>query len=140
MHLHVQSQELWSTGKHTLNCYVSTQSKILDKYFYLADDVINHMMVCTIEGIGAMAVIAVQDRIRVIDGKGKLLYSTQLDSYVTCFDIRPEPSSKGFPLLVFGTKAGSIGAVELTTDEAIVLWECDFTFDGKSSVSHIKVA
>ena len=72
----MQSQELWSTGKHTLNCYVSTQSKILDKYFYLADDVINHMMVCTIEGVGAMAVIAVQDRIRVIDGKGKLLYST----------------------------------------------------------------
>jgi len=26
VHLHVQNQELWSTGKHTLNCYVSTQS------------------------------------------------------------------------------------------------------------------
>jgi hypothetical protein len=92
----------------------------LDKYFYLADDVINHMMVCTIDGVGAMAVIAVQDRIRVIDGKGKLLYSTQLDSYVTCFDIRPEPSSKGFPLLVFGTKAGSIGAVDDRRSNCVV--------------------
>jgi hypothetical protein len=55
-------------------------------------------------------------------------------------DLQPEPSHKGFPVLIYGTKSGGIGAIELTQDEAIVLWECDFTFDGKSPVSHLKVA
>lgn len=67
VHLHVQQQELWSTGKHTLNCYMSTASKIFDKYFYLAEDIINHMMVATIHGDTASAIIAVQDKIRTID-------------------------------------------------------------------------
>jgi hypothetical protein len=43
-------------------------------------------------------------------------------------------------LIIYGTKNGTIGAVELTKDEAIVLWEVDFTFEGKSAVTHIKVA
>jgi Bardet-Biedl syndrome 7 protein len=58
VHLHVQSQELWSTGKHTLNCYSSTEARIFDKYFYLAEDVISHMMV-TIHLNVAFAIIAV---------------------------------------------------------------------------------
>lgn len=49
-------------------------------------------------------------------------------------------TKNGYPLIVYGTKSGSIGAIELTKDEAIVLWETDFTFETKSIVSHIKVA
>jgi len=59
---------------------------------------------------------------------------------VTCLDLQLAPSSKDLPLLVYGTKSGGIGAVELASDEAIVLWEVDCTFEGKSAVSHIKVA
>jgi hypothetical protein len=43
-------------------------------------------------------------------------------------------------LIVYGTKQGNIGAIELTKDEAIVRWETDFAFENKSAVSHIKVA
>ena len=43
-------------------------------------------------------------------------------------------------MIIYGTKNGTIGAIELTKDEAIVLWEVDFTFEGKSAVTHIKVA
>lgn len=46
----------------------------MDKYFYLAEDNINHMMVCSISNEQAMAVIAVQDKIRIIDSKGAMLY------------------------------------------------------------------
>jgi len=31
-------------------------------------------------------------------------------------------------LIIYGTKSGNIGAIELTKDEAIVLWETDYTF------------
>jgi hypothetical protein len=47
----VQGQELWSTGKHTLNCYISADNRIVDKYFYLGEDVINHMMVADIPNL-----------------------------------------------------------------------------------------
>jgi hypothetical protein len=57
-----------------------------------------------------------------------------------CLDIRPKLTKAGCPLIVYGTKNGNIGAVELTKDEAIVLWETDFTFEKKSGVSLIKVA
>ena len=53
---------------------MSTASKIFDKYFYLAEDIINHMMVATIHGDSPSAIIAVQDKIRVIDGKGQIMY------------------------------------------------------------------
>ena len=69
-----------------------------------------------------------------------MLYQTQLDANVTCFDLQEAPTRNGYPLLVYGTKSGNIGAIELTADEAIVLWETDFAFEGKSIVSHVKVA
>lgn len=59
---------------------------------------------------------------------------------MTCFDLQEQPTRNGFPLLVYGTKSGNIGAIELTSDEAIVLWETDFAFENKAIVSHIKVA
>jgi len=49
-------------------------------------------------------------------------------------------TKNGFPLVVYGTKSGNIGAVELTEDEAIVLWETDYSFENKSIVTHVKVA
>lgn len=42
--------------------------------------------------------------------------------------------------MIYGLKNGGIGALELTKDEAVVLWETDFTLEGKAAVSHIKVA
>lgn len=135
----MQGQELWSTGKHTLNCYASAENRIVDKYYYIAEDVINHMTVVMI-GSDALAAVAVQDKIRIIDNKGSMLYQTQLDAHVTCFDVQEAPTKNGFPLLIFGTKSGNIGAIELTIDEAIVLWETDYQFENKSIVTHVKVA
>lgn len=43
-----------------------------------------------------------------------------MDSYVTCFDIETVGSK---PVLIYGTKNGGIGAIELNIDEAILLWE-----------------
>ena len=42
--------------------------------------------------------------------------------------------------MIFGLKNGGIGALELTNDEAVVLWESDFSLEGKAAVSHLKVA
>jgi hypothetical protein len=55
-----------------------------------------------------------------------MLYQTQLDSQVLCFDLQEEPTKNGFPLVVAGTKSGNLAAIELTNDEAIVLWETDY--------------
>lgn len=40
-------------------------------------------------------------------------------------------------MLIYGLKNGSLGAIELTKDEAIVLWEYD-VMDNKSAISIIK--
>ena len=85
-------------------------------------------------------VIAVGDKIRTIDGHGKMLYQIQLDSKVTCFDLQSEPASSGYPLLIFGLKNGGLGALELTNQEAVVLWESECSLEGKAAVSHLKVA
>ena len=85
-------------------------------------------------------VIAVGDKIRTIDGHGKMLYQIQLDSKVTCFDLQSEPASSGYPLLIFGLKNGGLGALELTNHEAVVLWESECSIEGKAAVSHLKVA
>ena len=85
-------------------------------------------------------VIAVGDKIRTIDGHGKMLYQIQLDSKVTCFDLQSEPASSGYPLLIFGLKNGGLGALELTNQEAVVLWESECSLEGKAAVQHLKVA
>jgi hypothetical protein len=54
--------------------------------------------------------------------------------------MQAEMTASGCPLIVFGTRNGGIGAIELTRDEAIVLWETESVFDTKSAVYHIKVA
>jgi len=43
--LHVQGQNLWSSGMFTLNCYQSANNQIIDKYYYLSEDKINDMIV-----------------------------------------------------------------------------------------------
>ena len=54
--------------------------------------------------------------------------------------MQPELTTRGFPLLIYGLKSGGLGALELSNDEAVVLWEVDFTFEGKAPVAHLKVA
>ena len=49
-------------------------------------------------------------------------------------------TKNGYPLLIYGSKSGNIGAIELMQDEAIVLWETDFAFENKGIVSHIRIA
>ena len=44
----VFGNDLWSTGTSTLNCYTSQGGKIVDKYFYLSDEVIACMDVVEI--------------------------------------------------------------------------------------------
>ena len=60
----------------------------------------------------------------------------QQDSNVTCFSLAKETTGTGNALLIYGCKNGRMGAIELTKDEAIVLWENEV--HGKSSISHIK--
>ena len=43
-------------------------------------------------------------------------------------------------MLIYGLKSGGLGALELSNDEAVVLWEIDFSFEGKAPVAHLKVA
>lgn len=117
---------------------MSTEQRIVDKYYYVAEDAISHMAVANLQSLGAHAVIAVQDKIRVIDNRGQVKYQSQLDSQVTAFDLRSEPSKSGCPILIYGTKNGNLGAIELTPDEAIVLWETDFNIS--SGISLLKVA
>lgn len=121
-----------------MNCYVSTENRIVDKYYYVAEDFITNMKVVVITK--PTPVIAVGDKIRTIDGHGKMLYQIQLDSRVTCFDLQIEPASSGYPLLIFGLKNGGIGALELTNDEAVVIWESDCSIEGKAAVTQLKVA
>jgi len=48
--LHVQAQNLWSAGEYILNCYESVNNKIIDKYFFICEDRINDMLVCSVSG------------------------------------------------------------------------------------------
>ena len=62
--------------------------------------------------------------IKVIDDAGRLLYQTVLDAAPTCCILLPRDGSEQSPtLLLYGLKNGAIGALELQSDEAIVLWE-----------------
>ena len=68
-----------------MNCYISAENRIVDKYYYVAEDYIVNMKVVTIQK--PTPVIAVADKLRTIDTYGKMIYQIQLDSKVTCFDI-----------------------------------------------------
>ena len=120
----VMGSDLWSTGTNTLNCYASQGGKIVDNYFYLSDEKITKMDVCEIQGAkGYSPVLACGDSLRVISASGSLLYQVKMDSQVTCFSQQKEKTTRSCPLLVYGCKNGAVGAVEMTRDEAIVLWE-----------------
>ena len=99
-----------------------------------------NMMVVVITKTIVAPVLAVSDKMRVIDSLGKILYQIQLDAKVTCFDVQQEPAVSGFPLVIYGLKNGGIGALELTNDEAVVIWEADYSLKGKAAVAHLKVA
>ena len=44
-------------------------------------------------------------------------------------------------ILIFGLQNGNIGAIEVTSDEAILLWEIECSQDeDKAPVSHLKIA
>jgi hypothetical protein len=110
----------------------------VDNYYYLSDEKIKQMDISEIFGGQIqLPVIACGDCIKVIDGRGAILYEIKLDSQVNCFSQQKEKTSRGCPLIIYGCKNGSIGALELTKDEAIILWENDC--DHRSAVSLIKV-
>ena len=47
--LHVEGMNLWSAGAYTLNCYASKNNSIADKYFFICEDVINDMVVTSVD-------------------------------------------------------------------------------------------
>jgi hypothetical protein len=53
---------------------VSAESRIVDKYYYVAEDFIVNMKVVVISKGQPTPVIAVADKIRTIDSHGKVLY------------------------------------------------------------------
>lgn len=79
--LHVANQNLWSAGEYILNCYESSGSKIVDKYFYICDDKINDLIVAPVAGQMVMnPILACQDKqIRILsdvgEGKTEILYT-----------------------------------------------------------------
>lgn len=127
--------DLWSTGLHTLNCYTSSGGKIVDKYYYMSDETIATMDVATINGVN-LPILACGDQIRVIGSDGKVLYTAQMESQITCFSLQKEPTQRGGFVLVYGLRNGCIGAVELSGDEAVVLWECEWMME-RSPISYL---
>ena len=131
-HLHVLGTNLWSAGAYTLNCYASANNAIADKYFFVCDDKINEMIVHhgDLTGSGVVepyVILACNDcSIKVIDDQGELIYKTTLDAAPTCITlIKAQPESQGPLILMYGLQNGNIGAVELSKDEAVGLWEVD---------------
>ena len=75
---------LWSAGAYTLNCYTSSNNSIADKYYFLCDDIINDMLVTSLDTSSqtdSSVVLACNDStIKVVSDEGKLLYSAMLYS------------------------------------------------------------
>ena len=69
---------LWSAGAYTLNCYTSSNNSIADKYYFLCDDIINDMLVTSLDPesqTDSSVVLACNDStLKVISDEGKLLY------------------------------------------------------------------
>ena len=49
--------------------------------------------------------------------------------------------NEGVPLLLYGLQNGNFGAIELSEDDSILLWEYDSHIEGnRAPITHIKVA
>ncbi len=82
--------------------------------------------------------------IKVIDDSGQLIYQTILDAAPNCITLvnkQNDAETSGPLILLYGLQNGNIGAVELSRDEAVGLWELDCNQEeNKAPVSHLKVA
>lgn len=131
-----------------MNCYASANNAIADKYFFVCDDKINEMIVHhgDLRGNGMIepfVILACNDcTIKVIDDTGSLIFQTILDAAPNCITLVKQSSEAPGPLiLMYGLQNGNIGAVELSRDEAVGLWELDCNSEeSKAPVSHLKVA
>ena len=124
--LHVQGTYLWTAGEFTVNCYESTKSRIEDKYYYTCDERINDMLMLEF-GNKFYPLLGCQDStMRLIDPTGKLQYMNTFSSPVSCI-ASADRTKRDAPLVCFGLKNGTIGAVECTVgeDEAVILWEIE---------------
>lgn len=81
-------------------------------------------------------ILACQDStIKVLNHRGGILYQARMESPVMSVSLAEELTSRGCPLLCYGLKNGNIGALELSKEEAIHLWEVDCQDDGRAPVS-----
>ncbi len=82
--------------------------------------------------------------IKVIDDSGQLIYQTILDAAPNCITLvnkQNDAETSGPLILLYGLQNGNIGAIELSRDEAVGLWELDCNSEeNKAPVSHLKVA
>lgn len=149
--LHVEGMNLWSAGAYTLNCYASKNNSIADKYFFICEDVINDMVVTSLNPqaeVGSresLVALACNDStIKAISEDGKLMYQTVLDAAPITLSLVNNEDTAGklaSTIICYGLTNGNIGAIELGRDEAIVLWEVNCSADQrKAPVSIVQVA
>jgi len=125
--LHVQGTFLWTAGDFTLNCYESTKSRIEDRYYYTSDERINDMLVLGFPSEQYYSMLACNDStIRMIGPDGTLQYTSTFSSPVTAV-ISVGMTQRQSPLVCFGLRNGTIGALEATIgeDQAVILWEVE---------------
>lgn len=112
----------------------------MDKFFYICEDRINDMLIASVSGqMVSNAILACQDKTIKVLVENELLYQQKFDSPCTVIALSPEQSSRFCPVIGFGLKNGTIGCVELTRGEPVVLWTLDGSLMNSSSVSVIKI-
>lgn len=126
--LHVQAQNLWSAGEYILNCYMSAENQIKDKFYFICEDKINDMVLAPVGGQMVLnAVLACQDKqIRVLKDDGKeVLYSQPFESACMTLSLSAALSERKCPIVGYGLSSGEIGVIELMRSQPNLLWSLD---------------
>lgn len=114
-----------------MNCYESSGSKIVDKYFYICDDKINDLIVAPVAGQMVMnPIIACQDKqVRILsdlgDGKTEILYTQKFEAACVSISLCPDLSTRSSPIIAYGLANGEIGVLELMRSKSMVLWNLE---------------
>eukprot|EP00357_Protocruzia_adherens_P027219 CAMPEP_0115022488 /NCGR_PEP_ID=MMETSP0216-20121206/31590_1 /TAXON_ID=223996 /ORGANISM="Protocruzia adherens, Strain Boccale" /LENGTH=658 /DNA_ID=CAMNT_0002395201 /DNA_START=192 /DNA_END=2168 /DNA_ORIENTATION=+ len=142
--LGIRDTWLWATGDYMLNAFEQQQTKILDKYFYASDDIINDMVIDSITGTHVFnPILACQDKhIRVLHDEN-LMYSFNAEGPVSA--VKSSAARK----VLYGTDNGAFGLTNMLREEPRKLWSIvpeeraggitcinsvDFTQDGNNEV------
>lgn len=112
----------------------------MDKFFYICEDRINDMLIASVSGqMVSNAILACQDKSIKVLVENELLYQQKFNSACMVLALSPEQSSRFCPVIGYGLKNGTIGCVELTRGEPVVLWSLDGSQMNSSTVSVLTI-